>query len=92
MDYKEFFSRQNLKFLIAYTEDGENTIFRYLPYARKTDKTKLEITTRRYGFTIENPQKSYPEYCKKGVRYSTIYRTSVPWEWYKEPSFFADAR
>jgi len=90
MDYKECFSRRNLGFLIAYTEDGENTIFRYRPYSRKADKHRLWITARRYGFMIEDGRQDFPEYKNERIQYSIIYRTTVPWEWYKEPSFFAD--
>ena len=92
MDYKECFSRRNLRFLIAYTEDGENTIFRYRPYSRKADKHRLWTTARRYGFMIENGLQAFPEYNNKRIQYSIIYRTNVPWEWYKEPSFFADIK
>lgn len=86
------FSRRMLNFFIAYTEDDLNTIFRYRPYARKTDKHRLAIMARRFGFIIERTEKDYPEVNKGRIQYSTIYRTNVPWEWYREPSHFADVR
>jgi hypothetical protein len=84
------FSRRELGFFIAYSEDEVNTIFRYRPYSRKADKHKLWVRTRRHGYTIENPTKSNPEFINNRIQYSTNYKTNIPWEWYKEPSFFSD--
>jgi hypothetical protein len=90
MDYKECFSRRNLRFLIAYSDDGINTIFRYRPYARKADKHRLWIAARRYGFVVDEGRPDFPEVVANRVMYSTVYRTSIPYDWYEEPSTFAD--
>jgi hypothetical protein len=92
MDCQYEFSRRELGFFIAYTEDGINTVFRYRPYSRKMDKHRLWTRARRHGFTIENPIPDEPEYINCRIQYSTIYRTTIPWEWYSEPSFFADIK
>lgn len=84
------FSRRMLNFFIVYTDDELNAIFRYRPYSRKADKRRLEIMARRFGYMIEAVDKDYPEVSNGRIQYSTIYRTNIPWEWYREPSHFAD--
>jgi hypothetical protein len=89
MDCPMEFSRQSLRFLLAYSEDDRTTIFRYLPYSRKIDKQRLRLMILRFGYTMREEQ-DFPEIRANRVQYSTIYRTNVPWEWYRIPSYYAD--
>jgi len=86
------FARQNLCYFSVYTEDNENTIFRYRPYARKMDMHRLLRECRRHGFEISEPEQAYIEFSHRGIRYSKIFRTTVPWAWFEEPSFFSEVR